>query len=156
MRDAIAVGLLQAGLLGMAMLFGANLYEVVVSVPNWRDADLLKAYRAFAVRRNPGHYYRVLSPLTNVVLLASLLAGWGAFPGRNAWVGAALGCMVAAELFTVAYFFPRNRSLFEGNPDQAEVTRTVGQWSRANYLRMLITVSGFLLGMHALRLTGIG
>jgi hypothetical protein len=146
----LAPFLLLLGLVGQGCLLGANLFEAVVDVPNWSRPGGVAAYRAFTTTRNAGHFYRVLSPIVIVLLAAALATGWGTTT-RNALVGAALIAAVLAEVFTVAYFFPRNARLFFAPepPAQSEQLRLVGQWGRANLVRCALVGAGLFAGMSA-------
>jgi hypothetical protein len=149
----IAALLLLAGLLVQGCLLGANLFEAVVDVPNWTRPGGVAAYRSFIAVRNAGHFYRVLSPLSLVILAAALAIGWGSTT-RNILVATSLGAGVISEVFTVAYFFPRNAKLFFSAepPSGGEQARLVGEWGRANLLRSAIMVMGMTAGMA----TGMG
>mgnify|MGYP001408461019 CR=1 FL=1 len=146
----IASWALLVGLVMQASLLGANLFEAVVDVPNWRRPEGLAAYRTFTSVRNAGHFYRVLSPLTILVLLLALALGWGTL-ARNVLVGGALAAAVLAEAMTVAYFFPRNAKLFFANeaPAEPEAARLVGEWGRANLARSALVALGLVGGMIA-------
>jgi hypothetical protein len=137
---------LAAALLTQAALVGANAFEAVVDVPNWRTPDGLKAYRAFTRARNPGAYYRVLSPATIVLLALGLATGWSGFAAADRLVAASLGATIVAEAATVAYFFPRNAALFF-QPIEAEPgpksRAIVDEWARANVARTAIVAAGW-------------
>lgn len=158
MRHDLALVLLIFGLLGQVALLGANLFEAVVDVPNWRTSEGLSAYRRFIAQRNAGHFYRVLSPLTIVCLGTAFGLGWGAHGPRNGLLTVSLAAAITAELFTVAYFFPRNRDLFFADelPSPERARALVGQWSRANALRIIIVLAGASCGLLALYATGAG
>lgn len=144
---SIAPFLLLVGLALQGSLLGANLFEAVVDVPNWRREGGLAAYREFTKVRNAGHFYRVLSPITILLLAAALITGWGD-PTRNALVAAALAAAVVAEVLTVAYFFPRNQKLFfapAGPPQNA--AEIVAEWGRANVVRCAIVAAGLIAGL---------
>lgn len=136
-----------------AMIAGANLFEACVDVPNWRDGESLKAYRVFTRSRNAGHFYRVLSPLSIVVLLAGIALGWSTLGDGRLLAGVALVAAIAAEAMTVAYFFPRNRRLFF-EPEEAEPgarsRALVEEWGRANLLRIAVVTTGVASALAAL------
>ena len=146
----LAPFLLLAGLLVQGCLLGANLFEAVVDVPNWSRPGGVAAYRSFITARNAGHFYRVLSPVSIVLLAAALVTGWG-HSVRDVLVTTALGAGVLAELFTVIYFFPRNARLFFSTepPVAGDQSRLVAEWGRANVLRCAIVGLGLTAGMVA-------
>jgi hypothetical protein len=142
--------LLLFGLLAQGCLLGANLFEAVVDVPNWSRPGGVAAYRSFITARNAGHFYRVLSPVSIVLLAAALVTGWG-HAERDVLVATALGAGVLAEVFTVVYFFPRNARLFFSTepPSAADQIRLVSEWGRANLLRCAVVALGLTAGMAA-------
>lgn len=148
----LALALLGLGVVGQAMLLGANAFEAVVDVPNWRDPEGLRSYRGFLRRRNAGHFYRVVSPATIVLLVVALIVDWRGMSARDLLVGAALAASIAAEVFTVAYFFPRNRRLFfqEDAPPGPDERALVDQWGRANLVRIAVMVTGVACSATAL------
>src|SRR5690606_8852728 len=95
-RHDLALVLLIFGLLGQVALLGANLFEAVVDVPNWRTSAGLSAYRRFITQRNAGHFYRGLSPLTIVCLGMALGLGWGAHGPRNGLLTVSLAAAITA------------------------------------------------------------
>lgn len=158
MRHDIALILLMLGLLGQVALLGANAFEAVVDVPNWRTPDGLRAYRAFIKHRNAGHFYRVVSPLTILALAAALALGWRSLESRDVLIGISVFTALAAEVLTVAYFFPRNRQLFfaGAEPDPGAAAALVDQWSRANLARVALVLGGAVCGMLAVYASGTG
>jgi hypothetical protein len=147
-----ALLLLGIGVVGQSALLGANAFEAVVDVPNWREPASLRAYRGFIRHRNAGHFYRVLSPLTIVALVLALALGWSGLALRDVLVGVALATAVAAEGFTVAYFFPRNRRLFLAPEEEDPGPRSralVEEWARANPVRVAVVLVGVAAGLIA-------
>jgi hypothetical protein len=158
MRHDIALVMLMLGLLGQVALLGANAFEAVVDVPNWRTPDGLRAYRAFTHHRNAGHFYRVVSPLTILALAGALALGWSALGQRDLLVGASLLAAVGAEVMTIVYFFPRNRQLFFAatEPAAESASALVDQWSRANLARVGLVLAGAVCGLLGLYASGTG
>lgn len=152
MRGRVAEVLSIAGMVGLSFLLAGNVYNAVVEMPNLKDAAHVEAFRAFATEANPGNYFRVISPLTSLSLLASVLVGWSRPRARNAAALVAAGCMVAAEIFTVVYFFPRNDVMFVAPlGDGAAAVQAAAEWSRANVLRMAICGLGLLAAIRVAR-----
>ena len=73
------VVLLILALFGIALLLGAAAYESVVMAPNYAHEipTSVDTARAFLRARTPAHYFRVISPITQLFLLASIVVGWG-------------------------------------------------------------------------------
>jgi hypothetical protein len=146
----LAPYLLLAGLIVQGCVLGANVFEAVVDVPNWSRPGGVAAYRSFISARHAGHFYRVMSPFSIVLLATALASGWTT-PIHNAAVGTALAAAVVAEIHTVIYFFPRNaRLFFSVEPESSDVEQTlVGQWGRANLLRCAVVLVGLTVGLSA-------
>jgi hypothetical protein len=146
----LAPYLLLAGLIVQGCVLGANVFEAVVDVPNWSQPGGVAAYRSFIRARHAGHFYRVLSPLSIVLLAAALATGWSALL-HNAAVGTALAAAVFAEIHTVVYFFPRNaRLFFSADQESFDVEqRLVAEWGRANLLRCAVVLVGLTAGLSA-------
>jgi len=146
----LADGVLVVAVMAQAALLGANLFEYVVSVPNWRQPDGLVAYRTLMRRRHPGHFFQTLVPVTTLLLIAALILGWRSQP---ALIGAGLASVVIAEVFTLIYFMPRNRALFlspvEAEPGALSM-RLIREWSVAAVIRLAIVSIGVLAGLVAL------
>jgi uncharacterized membrane protein len=152
MRGRIAEVLSIAGMVGLTFLLAGNVYNAVVEMPNMKDAAHVEALRAFATEANPGNYFRVISPISSLCLLASAIVGWSRPRARNAPALVAAGCMIAAEVFTVAYFFPRNDVMFVAPlGDGAAAVQAAAEWSRANLLRMAICGVGLLAAIRVVR-----
>jgi hypothetical protein len=135
-----------------AAILGAGVYEAVSVVPNWRHAESLAAHRQVIKRRHPGHFFQVAVPVTVVILVVALILSVSRAQDWR-YQAVALGSLLAAEAFTLIYFFPRNRQLlFEPVEEQpGERSRgLVRQWERANVLRLLIQVPGVAASLIAL------
>src|SRR5262245_18073786 len=94
--------------LAVAMIgcvLGANLYNSAVDAPNWGASiptSVATARQYFAVA-DPGTYFRVASPASQVAALLALIATW-TLGGSVRWLGAgALALLIAADALTFAY-----------------------------------------------------
>jgi hypothetical protein len=157
MRTRIGLLLLTIGLAGATMSLGANVYQAVVEVPNWSAAvpDSVGEFRACVRHSHPGYFFQVLVPLTIVSLAGAAIVGWNRPRARNAWLLVALGGVVAAEIFTVAYFFSRNEVLFFEQLERStpeEIRAAATEWHNAHFLRMAMLVAGVVAGFRSLLL----
>jgi hypothetical protein len=137
-----------------SVILGANLFEYVVNVPNWREPGGVVAYRTLMRRRHPGHFFQTIVPVSIALLVAALVLGW-VDGGEVALVGVALATVVASEVFTLLYFMPRNRSLFiapvETEPGALSV-RLVNEWAGAALIRIATIAIGVVASLLALSL----
>ena len=137
----------------MAGLLGANVYNSVVDARSWGAGipDSIFTARTYFKAVNPGAFYRVVSPLNQLIALAALIAGWKS--GRNArlYFGLALLLAVLAEALTFAFFYPRNEILFLGAQTNTDVlVRAWSQWSSMNWARNLLLALGLVCSMKGL------
>lgn len=146
---------LYAALALIAGLAFTNMYNSIVDVPNWqRDPpiSIQQAHDYFATA-NPGNFFRMFSPMAQVLTLAGLILFWKRGRGfRIAW-GAALILAVIADVLTFGYFYPRNAILFMNDTNgQTEAIRAaVDEWASMNRLRTFIVFVSFAcaaVGLH--------
>jgi uncharacterized membrane protein len=136
--------ILYAAVLTLAIVLGANLYNSVVDARNWGadiPASLATARQYFAVA-DPGHFFRIFSPLSQVFALTALVACWK-IPGARLAAGVALMCAVGADVLTFAYFYPRNAIMLAAMPDVTAASAAWREWSAMNHVRSaLVLVAG--------------
>jgi hypothetical protein len=139
-------------LLGLALLLGATVYESVVMAPNYeRDVpSSIALARQFLRRTTPAHFFRVLSPLTQLLLLAGLTASWPLAAAR--WrILAALVLLVLLDLITYAFHYPRLAVMFKLPlpEDSSRVLRAAREWAWGNLVRAVLLVVAFLSALQA-------
>jgi hypothetical protein len=129
-----------------AGLLFVNLYNSTVDAPNW-GADLpnsIAAARNYFTVANPGNFFRIVSPLNQVLALAAVILSWK----NNRYI--ALGSLVLAVLadaLTFGYFYPRNEIMFSGPMDQTAIRAAWEQWSAMNWLRSAICLANTSLAL---------
>ena len=133
-------------------VLGANVYNSVVDVPNWGaqiPGSLETARRYFGVR-NPGTFFRVASPLSQVLSLLVLIVAWR-LGGPTRWLAAlALGFGVLGDVLTFAYFYPRNDVMFVQPVDVQAMTQSWIGWNRMNHVRNLVVLAGLVCQLSLL------
>jgi carbon starvation protein CstA len=86
---------------------------------------------------NPGTFFRMFSPLNQVLALIVLLFCWKLGGKIRQYCILTLIVAVALDIFTFAYFFPRNDILFvqpiEGNIEAIETAAS--EWRAMNWVR---------------------
>jgi hypothetical protein len=133
-----------------------NIYTSIVDARSWGSdiPNSIAAARAYFSSTNPGDFFRIFSPINQIMAMVALILFWKSGEVRK-YLIAALVLYVIAEGFTFAYFYPRNELLF-GKTDLADVstlTRTWTEWSNMNWLRSLIILSGLTSSFIALHKT---
>lgn len=152
--ETIGQLLLMGAALFSGAAFGGGLFDVTVNEDNLIRGfpDSIRHVRAYWKYRNPGDFYRRITPLILGTSIASLLIFWDTTYGRRWLLLASIGCYAATQLITVIYFFPQNKILREGPLD--EVAKLVHEFSTRrlylDLLRNVLTGAGTVLLLIAL------
>ncbi len=141
-----------AAVVGVGMLLGASSYESVVMAPNYSAniPNSLETARQFFSINNPGVFFRVLAPATEVLALVSTVLCWRT-KGARWWMLAAFGAIIAADVITFTFHYPRNDLLFT-NPlsvPKDQLMQAANEWAVGNYARIALLVVALALGMVA-------
>lgn len=152
--------LLNFALLGLALLLGATAYESVVIAPNFeRDIpESMRLARQFFSRTHAGNYFRVLAPLTQLLLLASVIASWS-LPAVRWPALVSLVALVITDLITYTIHFPRLAIMFREpiaeHPERLK--RATREWGRWNWVRLVLVLIAFQAAVHGVVVSwGIG
>jgi hypothetical protein len=131
----------------LALLLGATVYETIVMAPNYeRDIPAsIDLARQFLRRVTPAHYFRIIAPLTQLLLVASVVVSWGV-PGARWWLLTALGALALADVITFTFHYPRLSIMFkEPIPhDPARLRHAAREWAVGNLVRGALLVGAFL------------
>lgn len=122
-----------------AGLLFTNVYNSVVDAHSWGHAlpGSIQTARDYFSSRDPGDFYRFASPINQLISLVALALCWKAGGRVRAFCAAALVLAVLSDMFTFAYFYPRNHIMFEA-PLQAgfdAVRRAQSEWAAMNWVR---------------------
>jgi uncharacterized membrane protein len=126
-------------------VLGANVYTSAVDARNW-GANIptsLNAARAYFSVVNPGSFFRIASPLAQVLSLLALILCWNV-PGARLFAAVAVAANVTGDLMTFAYFYPRNDIMFV-NPMNAEAAAQAWrEWATMNHVRSALVLTALL------------
>lgn len=144
--------------LGLALLLGATIYESVVMAPNYERAipASIDLARQFLKRTTPAHYFRVITPLTQLLLLASLVASWQIAAAR--WrLLTALGLLVLIDVITYTFHYPRLAIMFKAPmpEDPGRLGRAAREWAVGNVVRAVLLAVAFLSALQAVTMLAI-
>src|SRR5258706_15347362 len=105
--------LIIAAIFATGLLF-VNVYTSVIDARNWGHdiPGSLMAARAYFSVANPGTFFRVVSPMSQVIALLALIICWRAGTRVRIYCAIAFVLAVSCDLFTFAYFYPRNDIMF--------------------------------------------
>ncbi|MFI5243314.1 MAG: hypothetical protein ACHQRL_09930, partial [Gemmatimonadales bacterium] len=123
------------------------IYESVVMAPNY-ERDIphsLGLARQFLVRKTPAHFFRVITPLTLLILAAGLIACWH-LSGPRRWFVVALGALAVGDVITFAFHYPRLAVMFKSplTDDVTRLRRAAHEWAVGNLLRAVLIIVAFL------------
>ena len=135
-------------------LLFVNLYTSLVDAQSW-GSDIphsIAASRQYFKTVNPGNFFRIFSPINQLMGLLVLILFWKSFPAIRLYLGAAFILYVLGDVFTFAYFYPRNALMFETaqltNTELLE--KTWSEWNSMNWLRSMIILVGLFFSFLSL------
>jgi carbon starvation protein CstA len=133
-----------------------NLYTSIVDAVSWgHDIPAsIETTREYFKSGNPGKFFRIFSPANQVLALLALIVCWNAGKKIRMYCGLALLTAVTIDVFTFAYFYPRNDIMFvqsiEGNIEA--IHSAWSSWSSMNWVRSGLILVNVILNFSALSL----
>jgi hypothetical protein len=125
-------------------ILSANVYTSVVDATSWGTniPESVQTARNYFKAVSPARFFRVASPLNQVLALLALVLFWKSVPSARMFLGIAIGCYIISDVFTFAYFYPRNDIMFVNGTDPAVMAKAWSEWSAMNWLRSLVIFAG--------------
>lgn len=124
-----------------------NVYTSIVDATSWGSSfpDSIETARKYFAVVNPGTFFRIFSPLNQLIALVALIAFWKSVPSSRKFLGAALAVYVITDVFTFGFFYPRNDIMFV-NPitDMETVKQAWSQWNSMNWVRSAVLAAGIV------------
>ena len=138
-------------------LLFANVYTSLVDAKSW-GSDIpgsIAAAREYFKTVSPANFFRIFSPLNQVLALAALGLFWKSSSTIRMCLAAALVLYVLADVITFAYFYPRNEIMFRAAQlnDVTLLRETWASWSAMNWVRTSILLVGVILSCVSLHKT---
>jgi hypothetical protein len=131
-----------------------NVYTSVVDAKSWGSniPNSIASARDYYKSVNAGDFFRIVSPVNQVLALVVLLLFWKAFPSVRLYLGAALVLYVLGDILTFAYFYPRNDIMFRTArlTDVDTLRKTLSEWRNMNWIRSLIILAGLFFSCLSL------
>ncbi len=125
-----------------------NIYTSIVDAKSWGSniPDSIATARAYYTKVNPGHFFRLFSPVNQLLGLIVVIAFWKGFPSLRIYAGTALVMYLLAEAMTFGYFYPRNAIMFNtaSLTDIDLLSKTWSQWNSMNWVRSLFLLIGII------------
>jgi hypothetical protein len=139
--------------LGSGLLF-TNIYTSLIDAKSWganipRSIQTAREYQEIV---NPGSFFRMLALINLVVALLALILFWKVSVTARIYLGMALALYVCVDVFTFAYFYPRNAIMFEKGSltDIDTLKNTLTGWRTMNWLRSFVIFAGLVFSFLAL------
>jgi hypothetical protein len=132
-------------------VLGANVYTSAVDARNWGSniPTSLVTARSYYSAANPGSFFRVASPLAQVLSLLALALCWNV-PGARLFAGLAVAANVTGDLMTFAYFYPRNDILFVNPMNAGAAAQAWRGWAAMNHVRSAVVLTALLAELATL------
>jgi uncharacterized membrane protein len=142
-----------------AGLLFVNLYTSIVDARSWASdvPHSIAAGREYFKVVNPGNFFRIFSPVNQILGLLVVILFWKSSPSIRMSLGLAFILYIAADAFTFAYFYPRNDIMFKTAQltDVELLKKIVTEWSIMNWVRSAIIFIGLIcscISLHKLYL----
>lgn len=99
---------------------------------------------------NPGDFFKIFSPASQLLTLLSLIIFWKSFKKVRLLLGIALLCYITGDILAFTYFHPRTDVMFSDPiPDSETLKRLSSEWSAMNWVRSFILLIGVIFSFLA-------
>ena len=131
-----------------------NMYTSIVDAKSW-GSDIpssIGAAREYFKTVNPGNFFRIFSPVNQLLGLLVLILFWKTSPSIRLCAGAAFVMYLFAEGLTFGYFYPRNDIMFKTAQltDINLLKKTWSEWNTMNWVRTLVLLVGLFFSFLSL------
>ncbi len=138
--------------LASGVLF-ANIYNSMVNAVA-TDSDIpnsIMAAREYFKVVNPGDFFKIFSPATQIFTLFSLILFWKTAKSLRIFLGIALLCYISEDIFAFTYFHPRNDIMYLSQPipDTETLKKISSEWMSMNWVRSFILFIGLIFSFLA-------
>ena len=135
-------------------LLFTNIYNSMIDAKSW-GADLphsIETARQYFKSINPGKFFRIFAPINLILSLVTLILFWRLSTEVRTFLGVAFALYVLVDVFTFAYFYPRNDVMFKTAQltDVDAIRKAWTGWNSMNWLRSFIILVGLIFSFLAL------
>lgn len=135
-------------------LLFVNMYTSLIDAKSWGSdiPNSIAAAREYFKIVNPGNFFRIFSPVNQVLGLLVLILFWKSSPSIRLCVGTAFVMYIIAEGMTFKYFYPRNDILFKTArlTDVDLLRKTWSEWHTMNWVRTSVLLAGLFFSFLSL------
>ena len=133
------------------VLFSNIFNSMVIAVAT--DSDIpnsIEAGKEFFKVANPGDFFKVFSPASQILTLLSIILFWKNSKTVRLFLGIALLCSISGDIMAFTYFHPRTDIMFSNiNPSVETLKRLSAEWSNMNWVRSFILLVGLIFSFLA-------
>jgi hypothetical protein len=135
-------------------LIFVNIYTSLVDAKSWgaNIPESMAVARSYFAHVNPGNFFRVFSPINQVLGLLAVIVFWRSAPNIRLYLVIAFVMYLLAEGLTFKYFYPRNDLMFR-TADLTDTNLLKGiwsEWNSMNWVRTFILVIGVIFSFLSL------
>jgi hypothetical protein len=135
-------------------LLFVNIYNSLIDVRSWGSdiPNSIASAREYFKAVNPGNFFRIFSPVNQLLALLVLILFWKVSPAIRLFLGIAFGWYVLGDVLTFVYFYPRNDILFKTAQltDVETLKKAWSEWNDVNWIRSLIVLTGLIFSFISL------
>ena len=138
--------------LASGILFANVFNSLVISDAARSDIpNSIVAAREYFKTVNPGDFFKIFSPVTQVFTLLSLILFWKTGKSVRLFLGIALLCSISGDILAFTYFHPRNDLMYLSQPIlDTETLKTISsEWSSMNWVRSFVLLVGVIFSFLA-------
>ncbi len=140
--------------LASGLLF-TNIYTSLIDAKSWGSdiPNSIATARMYFKTVNPGNFFRIFSPVNQILALVVVILFWKYSPSIRLTLGIAFGLYMIADALTFAFFYPRNDIMFRDAAltDVDLLKRVWSEWCTMNWVRSLVLFLGLwfsFLSLH--------
>lgn len=131
-----------------------NVYTSLIDAKSWGSdiPNSIGAAREYFKTVNPGNFFRLFSPVNQVLALLLVVLFWKFSPSVRWCLSTALVLYIITDVLTFAFFYPRNEILFKtaSLTDVDTLKRVWSEWNTVNWVRSFILLAGLFFSCLSL------
>ena len=131
-----------------------NMYTSLIDARSWGSdiPNSIGTAREYFKTVNPGNFFRIFSPLNQLLGLLVLILFWKTSPSIRFSAAIAFVMYLLAEGLTFQYFYPRNDIMFRTAQlsDLDLLRKTWGEWNVMNWVRTAVLFVGIIFSIMSL------
>ena len=135
-------------------LIFVNIYTSLVDAKSWGSniPESIAVARDYFRNVNPGNFFRVFSPINQVLGLLTVIVFWKSAPTTRVYLVTAFVMYLLAEGLTFKYFYPRNDLMFRTADltDSNLLKKIWSEWNTMNWVRTFILIIGVICAFLSL------